>query len=70
VKRISFDWKAHSFPESEINLSPVVFDLLPCQTVDLSDINRLTGEAGMMLPGEPPTVRPRDYLSEYNILLI
>jgi hypothetical protein len=69
IKRINFDWCSHSFSELEINLLPAVFNLLPYAIVDISNIDHLTVEIGVIMPKGPP-VYPRDYLSKYTVLLI
>ncbi|MDR0700398.1 MAG: hypothetical protein LBG28_14460 [Tannerella sp.] len=70
IKRISFDWTSHSFSELEIDLSPTVFNLLPYEIVDISNINHLISEAGMIMMTKGPPVYPRDCLSKYTVLLI
>jgi hypothetical protein len=68
MERIDFDWYSQLFPEWDIKLSPVVFDLSPYESIDFSYI--FICEAGWSISKGPPAVNPRDYLSCLTILLI
>jgi hypothetical protein len=70
MERISFDWNTHHTTVSEMNLSPLVFDLLPSELPDSSVGNFLRGRNDALMPKGPPFVCPREYLSRLTILLI
>jgi hypothetical protein len=70
MERIHFDWNTQNTAKTNIDLSPVVFDLLPSGILAVSAVNLLTCEAGTTMPDRPPLVRPRDYLTLLTLLLI
>lgn len=71
MERIDFDWNTQNTAEQEIDLSPIVFDLLSNELFIYSNtLLPFISEANTVMPNGPPLACPRDYLSILTVLLI
>ncbi|MDR2916898.1 MAG: hypothetical protein LBV74_19055 [Tannerella sp.] len=69
VERISFDWSSHNTSEQNVDLSPVILDLLSGDILNISPVHIIITNENNTATG-PPLVCPRDYLSVLTILLM
>ncbi len=71
IERISFDWSLHNAAEQDVDLAPVILDLLSDDILNISPAHIvITNKCDMATPNGPPLVCPRDYLSVLTVLLI
>ena len=71
IERVHFDWTVQNITELNIDISPLVSDLLPTVFFDISHTHSLlVCENNSAMPNGPPLVCPHDYLSILTVLLI
>lgn len=70
MERVSFDWSSQCYSEQNIDLSPVVLDLLSADILNISPTLLTQTDENTGLPNGPPLICPRDYLSILTVLLI
>ena len=71
MERINFDWSSQNITELDIDLSPIVLDLLSTDIFNISPVYiTMTGDKSPVASNRPPLICPRDYLSVLTVLLI